>query len=134
MGKLTTELKTAIEKAQLYPLATCSKDGIPNVIPIKFIFIEDDDHLWLVDNFMSKTQQNLEENPHAAINIWVDEDNVYLQLKGRTRIETTGNNVQLMREKVHAIKPDAPAKALVIFEIDEIYQCLPGPNIGQRLD
>jgi predicted pyridoxine 5'-phosphate oxidase superfamily flavin-nucleotide-binding protein len=36
MGKLSTALKNAIEKAELFPLATASGSGLPNVVPIKF--------------------------------------------------------------------------------------------------
>ena len=63
MGKLSTVLKEAIVKAELYPLATASSSGLPNVVPIKLVFIENDNELWLVDNFMTKTLQNLQQNP-----------------------------------------------------------------------
>lgn len=134
MAKLTTELKQAIEKAELYPLATASDTGMPNVIPIKFVFVADDDTLWLTDNFMAKTMKNLRQNPQAAINIDIPSDDIYLQIKGTTQIETIGENYESMREKVLAVKPDAPAKSLVVMKITEIYQCLPGDTLGQRLD
>ena len=63
MGKLSITLKEAIVKAELYPLATASSSGLPNVIPIKLVFIENDNELWLIDNFMTKTLQNLQPNP-----------------------------------------------------------------------
>ena len=62
MGKLSNVVKDAIGKADLYPLATASISGLPNVIPIKLVFIESDNELWLVDNFMTKTLQNLQQN------------------------------------------------------------------------
>lgn len=134
MGKLSTALKHAIEKAELYPLATASNTGLPNVVPIKFLLIENDDELWLVDNFMGKTLQNLQQNPTAALNVLIPEDNISFQIKGHTRIETEGDNYQRMREAVLEIKPDAPAKSLIIMSITEIFDCWPGDTIGQRLD
>ncbi len=134
MPKLTDKVKQAITLADLSPLATISATGVPNVIPIKFVFIENDDELWLVDNFMDKTRQNLEQNPIAALNILVPEHNMAYQIKGTTNIETAGDKYQRMREQVLAIKPDAPAKALVVLHITEIYNCWPGPELGQRLE
>jgi predicted pyridoxine 5'-phosphate oxidase superfamily flavin-nucleotide-binding protein len=134
MGKLSTALKNAIEKAELFPLATASDSGLPNVVPIKFVLIENDDELWLVDNFMGKTLQNLQQNPAAALNILIPDDNISFQIKGHTRIETEGENYQRMRDVVLKVKPDAPAKSLIVMDITEIFDCWPGKTIGQRLD
>jgi predicted pyridoxine 5'-phosphate oxidase superfamily flavin-nucleotide-binding protein len=134
MGKLSTALKNAIEKAELFPLATASDSGLPNVVPIKFVLIENDDELWLVDNFMDKTLQNLQQNPAAALNILIPDDNISFQIKGHTRIETEGANYQRMRDVVLKVKPDAPAKSLIVMDITEIFDCWPGNKIGQRLD
>jgi len=134
MGKLSIALKNAIEKAELYPLATASDTGMPNVVPIKFVLIENDDQLWLVDNFMAKTLQNLEQNPLAAINVLIPEDNISIQIKGKTRIVTEGEMYQRMRDTVLKIRPDAPAKSLIVMDITEIFDCWPGKTIGQRLD
>ena len=134
MGKLSIALKNAIKKADLYPLATASSSGLPNVIPIKLVFIENDNELWLVDNFMTKTLQNLQQNPSAALNILIPDEQISYQIKGHTRIETEGHNYNRMRETVLKANPDHPAKSLVIMHITEIFDCWPGSTIGNRLD
>ena len=134
MGKLSSQIKDAIRKAELYPLATASSSGLPNVVPIKLVFIENDNELWLVDNFMTKTLQNLKQNPSAALNILIPDDNISYQIKGNTRIETDGENYNRMRESVLKANPDHPAKSLVIMQITEIFDCWPGSTIGDRLD
>tara|TARA_B110000114_G_scaffold53194_1_gene56579 strand:- start:475 stop:882 length:408 start_codon:yes stop_codon:yes gene_type:complete len=134
MGKLSSGLKSAIKKAELYPLATASSSGLPNVIPIKLVFIENDNELWLVDNFMTKTLQNLQQNPAAALNILIPDDKISYQIKGHTRIETEGHKYNRMRETVLKANPDHPAKSLVIMHITEIFDCWPGSTIGNRLD
>jgi predicted pyridoxine 5'-phosphate oxidase superfamily flavin-nucleotide-binding protein len=134
MGKLSTELKKAIIKADLYPLATASISGLPNVVPIKLVFIENDNELWLVDNFMTKTLKNLQQNPAAALNILVPDEKISYQIKGHTRIETEGKNYNRMKKKVLEANPDHPAKSLVIMHITEIFDCWPGSTIGNRLD
>ena len=134
MGKLSTELKKAIIKADLYPLATASISGLPNVVPIKLVFIENDNELWLVDNFMTKTLKNLRQNPAAALNILIPDEKISYQIKGHTRIETEGKNYNRMKKKVLEANPDHPAKSLVIMHITEIFDCWPGSTIGNRLD
>ena len=134
MGKLSSILRNAIEKAELYPLATASSSGLPNVIPIKLVFIENDNELWLVDNFMTKTLQNLQQNPFAALNILIPDDKISYQIKGQTRIETEGEKYNSMRESVLKANPEHPAKSLVIMHITEIFDCWPGSTIGNRLD
>jgi|TARA_B110000483_G_scaffold237560_1_gene312530 hypothetical protein len=134
MGKLSITLKEAIVKAELYPLATASSSGLPNVIPIKLVFIENDNELWLVDNFMTKTLKNLQQNPAAALNILVPDEKISYQIKGHTRIETEGKNYNRMKKKVLKANPNHPAKSLVIMHITEIFDCWPGSTIGNRLD
>ena len=134
MGKLSIALKEAIVKAELYPLATASSSGLPNVIPIKLVFIENDNELWLVDNFMTKTLKNLQQNPAAALNILVPDEKISYQIKGHTRIETEGKNYNRMKKKVLKANPNHPAKSLVIMHITEIFDCWPGSTIGNRLD
>tara|TARA_B100000795_G_scaffold234505_1_gene193712 strand:+ start:3175 stop:3582 length:408 start_codon:yes stop_codon:yes gene_type:complete len=134
MGKLSNVVKDAIEKAELYPFATATTSGLPNVIPIKLVFIENDNELWLVDNFMTKTIQNLQQNPAAALNVMIPNDKISYQIKGHTRIETEGENYNRMRETVLKANPDHPAKSLIIMHITEIFDCWPGSTIGNRLD
>lgn len=134
MGKLTAALKKAIEETPLYALATASNESVPNVVPVKFVIIENDDELWLVDNFMTKTLQNLQDNPIAALNILLPDQEISFQIKATTSITSSGDKYQKMRDIVLAVKPDAPAKSLVIMNITEIFDCWPGNTIGQRLD
>lgn len=134
MGKLNNKVKKAIEQADLFPLATASSTGIPNVIPIMFAVIENDDELWLIDNFMDKTLKNLQQNPVAALNVLLPEQNISYQIKGTTRIETHGEKYQKMRDIVLKVKPGAPAKGLIIMHVTEVFDCWPGATIGDRLD
>jgi predicted pyridoxine 5'-phosphate oxidase superfamily flavin-nucleotide-binding protein len=134
MGKLNDNIKTAINQADLFPLASASQTGNPNVVPVKFVLIENDDELWLVDNFMDKTLSNLKQNPLVALNVLIPEQNISYQIKGTVNIETSGDKYQKMRNIVLAAKPDAPAKGLVIMQVTEVFDCWPGATIGHRLD
>ena len=52
MVKLDEKMKTAFSKVKIFPVATASKDGVPNVVPIGFCQLVDDETIWIADNFM----------------------------------------------------------------------------------
>ncbi len=133
MSKLTTEMKAAIRKSELFPFATASYSGEPNVIPIKYVFIESDIELWLVDNYMLKSLQNLQQNPQAALYVNVPEDKICFQIKGEIEIQTKGADYERMKQVVHEIRSDLPARSLIVMRITEIYQCRPGNDVGKRI-
>ena len=114
MGQLTTQMKQAILNTELFPLATSSKTNRPNVVPVKCVVIENDNTLWLVDNFFNKTRSNIEENPIAAIYVFPTDTSLCFQIKGTVEIKTSGFDYQRMRTIVHSVNPDLPARALVV--------------------
>ena len=130
---LTSEMKEAIERAELFPFATASKDGVPNVVPIKYLHVAGDDLLWITDNYMHKSLANLRENPQAAIYVWSSQPKLCYQIKGVVEIKTEGDAYEQMKALVHTIKADLPARSLVSMHISEIYQCLPGADVGKKV-
>ena len=73
MVKLNDEMKETFTKVKLFPVATASKSGVPNVAPIAFVMVESDDTIWLADNYMNKTLANVKENPYIALYVWEPE-------------------------------------------------------------
>jgi predicted pyridoxine 5'-phosphate oxidase superfamily flavin-nucleotide-binding protein len=130
---LTPEMKAAIAKAEVIPLATASSSGVPNVVPIRYVEVVADDLLWITDNYLRKTLENLRENPQAAFYVCSSEPKLAFQVKGSVEIATEGDDYQRMRARVLGLKPGLPAKSLVVLRIAEIYQCLPGSEAGARL-
>lgn len=130
---LTPEIKSAIERAELIPLATATSDGVPNVVPVKYVQIVADDCLWITDNYFRKTLANLRENLRAAFYVWSAEPKLCVQVKGTVEIHTEGADYERMKAEVRQIKPDLPAKALVVFRVAEIYECLPTADPGHRI-
>lgn len=51
-------------------IATCSRDGTPNVTYLSQVYYLDDEHVALSCQFFNKTQQNISENPHATIHLY----------------------------------------------------------------
>jgi predicted pyridoxine 5'-phosphate oxidase superfamily flavin-nucleotide-binding protein len=70
---------------------------------------------------MNKTRQNIAENPVAAMTYWSIDDHYGYQIKGSTRVETSGElldgAVQWLKEQGRPFTP----KAVVIIQVEEAY-------------
>jgi predicted pyridoxine 5'-phosphate oxidase superfamily flavin-nucleotide-binding protein len=136
MAKLTQDMKDVMEKSRGYAIATCAKDGTPNVVPIHFVKVLSDDEIMLADIFMKKTFENIQQNPIMAISVWdwdVKPRKGY-QFKGTPKIETSGKIFDMAVEMVKAEKPDLAPKSVVIVKITDIFVTSPGPNAGKNIE
>ncbi|MDD1714629.1 MAG: pyridoxamine 5'-phosphate oxidase family protein [Methanoregulaceae archaeon] len=133
MVNLTAEMKEAFGKVKLFPVATASKSGVPNVAPIAYVMLMSDDTIWLGDNFMHKTLANVKENPHMAIYVYDPDSKKCFQVKGKVEVKTSGPDYEKMKGMVKAKKPELPAKSLLIMKVTEAFQCAPGPTAGTKL-
>jgi predicted pyridoxine 5'-phosphate oxidase superfamily flavin-nucleotide-binding protein len=134
MVKLTDEMKEDFAKMRIFPFSTASKNGEPNVIPIGMCKLqEDDETIWITDNYFNKTRKNLDENPRGSLYIWGGEVKGCYQIKGDIEIKTEGEDYEKMYKMVKSIGEKYPAKALVVFKITEVYTCKGGPDAGKEL-
>ena len=133
MVNLTPEMKDALSKMKISPVATAALDGTPNVVPIGFCQLVSDDTIWIVDNFMNKTLANLKENPKLAVYVWGPEIKGCFQIKGTAEIVTSGKVFEEMKMMVNEKKPGLPARSLIVMTITDVFECMPGPAAGQKL-
>jgi hypothetical protein len=128
-------MKDVMEKSRGYAVATCTKNGMPNVVPIHFVKALPDDEIMLADIFMKKTFENIQQNPVVAISVWdwdVKPRKGY-QFKGTPRIETSGKIYDMAVEMVKAEKPDLTPKSAVVVKITDVFVTSPGPNAGKNV-
>ncbi len=133
MVRLTAEMKEAFVKMRVFPVATATKDGTPNVIPLGIAELVSDDTVWFVDNFMNKTLSNLRVNPKIAFFIWGPDIKGCYQVKGLAAVKTNGREYDEMKAKINEKHPALPARSLVIVKITEIFECKPGPTAGVKI-
>jgi predicted pyridoxine 5'-phosphate oxidase superfamily flavin-nucleotide-binding protein len=136
MTRLTQDMKDVMEKTRGYAVATCTKHGLPNVVPVHFVKILSDDEIMIADIFMKKTFENMQKNPIVAISVWdwdVKPRKGY-QFKGTPRIETSGRIYDMAVEMVKAEKPDLTPKSAIIVKITDIFVTSPGPNAGKNVE
>lgn len=133
MARLTSEVRNVIERQGVFPIATASKDGLPNVVPMTFVKVFDDENLLIVDNFMNKTKQNIKSNPYISICVWDLENKLSYQIKGKVTIHDSGPVFEQARTWVKEKMPALQPKAAVLLKVTNIYVCQPGESLGQEL-
>lgn len=134
MVKLTDEMKQDFAKMKIFPFATASKGGEPNVIPIGMCKLQEDgETIWITDNYFLKTRKNLDENPRGAIYVWGPEIEGCYQIKGDIEIKTEGEDYEKIYKMVKGIGERFPAKALAVMKITEVYECKAFTEPGKRL-
>jgi predicted pyridoxine 5'-phosphate oxidase superfamily flavin-nucleotide-binding protein len=135
MAAMTPRIKEIFDKQETVPLATATKDGVPNVIPINAKKILDDQTILISDQFFSKTLKNMQENPQASITVWENLEGY--QIKGSVTIETSGERFEETAQWIEgigkALNLPLKSKGAVIMNITEIYNVSPGPDAGALL-
>ncbi|MCQ5377647.1 MAG: pyridoxamine 5'-phosphate oxidase family protein [Candidatus Methanomethylicia archaeon] len=141
--KVPEAVKSAYMAALKYrrvAFATCSKDGVPNTVPLGVGRFLDDETLIVIDNYFMKTRKNIEENPRAAVSFWVSEEKEGkvitkegYQMKGTVTVQESGPLYDQMKAEIKAIRADFPVKAIVLMKVEEIYDVKAGPDAGKRI-
>jgi len=110
--KVPEEIREAFTKNSIIPLATADASGKPNVILVGMWWWEDDETLVVVNNYLNKTWANLNANP---------------QVKSEGSIYEKGYKMATNRER------PLPGKAVVVINVEEVYQASGGPTAGDRI-
>lgn len=132
--ELTNEMKECMKTVKIFSLATASKDGVPNVVPVGMLFPGEDGNIWIIDNFFGKTLKNMEENPWASFYLWSPEyKEGCWQVKGKVKIYSSGPDYEKAVTIAHSRMETAPAKHLVKMCIQEVYSVAPGPTAGNKV-
>lgn len=117
MAQLTDEVKKAISKQEVFPVATSNQDGIPNVVYIKYLKVIDDQTVLIADNYLNKTRDNILNNGKITF-VVLDDDKGSYQIKGTAERLTKGD----MFDEVQKWALDRlPRTAAVVMNVEEIY-------------
>ena len=132
---MNQRIKEIFEKQKPIVLATATKDGIPNVVPVGMKRIIDDETILISDQYLNKTLKNIQTNPRVAITTW-DKAEGY-QIKGTVTVETSGlrfeETARWAEERGKSINRPLKSKGALILKITEIYSVSPGPDAGMRI-
>ncbi|AFC99560.1 putative flavin-nucleotide-binding protein structurally [Methanocella conradii HZ254] len=131
MVKLTEEVKESLKGVKNIFLATCSRAGVPNVVPMGAFKLLDDETMLLSDQYMQKSLSNMKENPRVAIAYWGEKGG--FQIKGTVTLHTDD---QIFKEDVawvKGIKPTLNPKTAIVMKITDVYMVKPGPDAGKKI-
>jgi predicted pyridoxine 5'-phosphate oxidase superfamily flavin-nucleotide-binding protein len=135
MAKINQRMREIFENQQVVVLATASKNGVPNVVPIAAKKIIDNETILISDQFFNKTLANMKDNPQVALTFW-DKYEGY-QIKGRATIETSGqlyqDTARWIEELGKQLNKPIKSKGAVVVKITEIYDVSPGPQAGVKI-
>lgn len=130
---MTDEMMDAVEKENVVFFATATKNGTPNVVPIGFARPLDNKTILIVDNYMNKTRENLENNSKASL-VPRDASKCPYQFKGTTEIHTSGKYFDDAVDWAQSVMSELSPKAAVLLKVEEIYSVKPGPDAGKKVD
>ncbi len=131
MVKLTQEVKDSMQGVKTIFLATCSRAGVPNVVPMGAYKVLDDETMLLSDQFMQKSLSNMQENPRVALAYWSEKGG--FQIKGTV---TLHKDDQIFKDDVawvKGMKPTLNPKTAIVMKITDVYVVKPGPDAGKKL-
>lgn len=135
MAKMTKEMQEMFNRVGLKQLATADRKGVPNVVPINFMKLLDDETILASAVFMTKTFNNIKENPLCAISIW--EGFAGYQFKGSATILTDGpifkDTQAWTEEEGKKLGLPLKSKGAVVMKITEIFSVSPGPDAGKKI-
>ena len=131
MVKVTEEIKESLKGTKIAFLATASKDGVPNVVPIGAFKFLDDGTLLISDQFFNKTLKNLQKNPRIAL-VWWGEKGGF-QVKADITIHTDGEIFRQNVEWVRGIKETLHPKSAIVGKITDVYLIKSGPDAGKKI-
>ena len=118
MVQLTDEIKKAISQQEVFPVATSSQNGTPNVVYIKYLKVIDDKTVLIADNYLNKTRNNILNNGNIAF-VVLDDDKGSYQIKGTSERFEKGS----MYDEVQRWVPERlPRAAAVVMTVEEIYK------------
>ena len=131
--KLPEEVKKLFEAQGLVAFGTADKEGKPNVVPILWHTILDDETVLILDNYMRTSKQNLMENANVCISFWDPETNEAYKIKGIGTYHAEGTIYEAGKKFMQSKKPDEAPRGVVEVKVTEAYNIKPGPDAGKKI-
>jgi predicted pyridoxine 5'-phosphate oxidase superfamily flavin-nucleotide-binding protein len=131
--EIPNEIKNLFEKQPLITFGTADKQGYPNVVPIFWKKVLNDEAILLVDNFMKMSKKNLLENSNVCVSFWDPETEEAYKIKGKATYYAEGEIYEAGKKFIQSKKPEKIPKGVVEVKVREIYTIKPGSDAGKKL-
>jgi predicted pyridoxine 5'-phosphate oxidase superfamily flavin-nucleotide-binding protein len=122
-------------KQRTIPMATSSKDGVPNVIYVGMWWWEDDETLCVVNNYLNKTLRNIHDNPRVSFISWIREEgkSISYQIKCNATEQLEGDLFEKMRKVATERERPYPGHSVIVCKVNSVYQGSGGKGAGDKL-
>jgi predicted pyridoxine 5'-phosphate oxidase superfamily flavin-nucleotide-binding protein len=116
-------IRPALEGAVPAVIATCARDGTPNVSYISEVHYVDPEHVALSFQFFSKTRQNVLENPRATLVVIHPDTGAQYRLAVRyLRTEESGPLFESMKAKLAGIASHSGMTGVFHLRGSDVYR------------
>jgi predicted pyridoxine 5'-phosphate oxidase superfamily flavin-nucleotide-binding protein len=119
------QAKPSMQGADQSVIATCNRDGTPNITSISQVWYVDSRHVAVSFQFFTKTAENVRENPYAAIRLFDPDGQHHWSLDARfVRAETEGHVFDEMEMQLEAIASMTGMTGVFKLRAAHIYEVL----------
>lgn len=131
---MLNESVVTILKNQMWDLATCA-DGEPNVVPVAFKDVTEDEKLVVGDVFLDTTLKNIKaDNGRIAISVYDAQKLEGYQIKGVAEYVAEGKIVDTFKAMVEEMfHGGATAKGALIITPEKVIITTPGADNKKEL-
>lgn len=123
--KIVDLVRSADSKA----LATDGPNGL-NVVPVSTVFVEDG-VVRLVNYFLDKTAENIQDNSSVSLVCW--KDNEGYQLKGECEYKTEPSVLEPVKEWAAEEFPERTVSAILEITPQKVYKVAASPHSGHQV-
>ena len=131
--EIPEKAKKLFIKLPVIAFATSDKQGVPNIVPIHWKTIIEQDRILLIDNYMKMSKSNLMENSKVCLSFWDPGTDDAYKFKGEAVYYDSGAVFEKGRQFILDQKPEADPKGVVEVRVKDIYTIKPGSRAGEKL-
>ncbi|MCK5768613.1 MAG: pyridoxamine 5'-phosphate oxidase family protein [Candidatus Atribacteria bacterium] len=131
--KIPQNIQEIFKEDSAVAFGTATLDGNPNINMVGSKKIQDDETIILADNYFNKTLANIRKNNKGTLLTKRAKDKLWYQLKGTYEYISEGPEYEELKQWVKSVKETLPAKGMIVFKVNEIYNCISGPNAGNPI-
>lgn len=122
-------IESFLLQASSKALATLSKEGVVNVVPVSSIKVHDG-AIVLVNYFMEKTLENILANSAVALVAW--SGMIGYQIKGTATYETSGALFDEVAQWITETIPGRVVKGIIILTPTEVHDIAPDKKTAEH--
>lgn len=130
---IPNQIKKLFNDQKLIAFGTSDRKNNPNVVPIYWKTIIDDETILLLDIFMGTTKHNIQENEKVCISFWDAQSQEAYKIKGKSKYHADGPIYEKGKKFIQSKKHKQTPKGVVEIRAEEIYTIKPGPNAGKKI-